>query len=77
MYNHKQLDGKTKLEERHTVKYDVNGRTYSFAVDCTDGGVPYGFCSRLKRWGWLYSHYIQFESGEYLQAKLVDGDDLL
>ena len=77
-YNHEQMDEKTKLEERHTIKYDINGRTYSFAVDCTDGGIPYGYSSILRKWGWLYNKFIQFSDyPEIIKATLVDGDGLL
>lgn len=56
---------------RQQLIYEINGRKYTFVVDCTDGGVPYGFCKRLGEWGWLYDDHIQFESGKVTLAKRI------
>lgn len=51
--------------------YNISGKLYSFDVTCTDGGIPYGYCKKLKKWGWLFKGYIQLDDGQILIAKEV------
>ena len=67
----RRLDNSTKLKNPYTSIYDINGRKYTFTIEYTDGGVPYGFCRKLNEWGWLYDSYIQFKSGKLILAKRI------
>lgn len=43
------------------IIYLINGRIYRFTNIRNDGGVPFGYCSKLRKKGWLYPNFIQFE----------------
>lgn len=71
MVGPRRLDTRTKLKESRTFTYDINGRKYTFVADYVDGGIPYGRCQKLRKWGRLYDSYIQFEGGEIVLAKRI------
>lgn len=59
------------MEHAYEIVCNVNGRIYSFIVRKIDGGVPYGFCKKLRKWGWIHDDYIQLEDGVIHRSKIV------
>ena len=51
------------------VSYIINGRKYTFVNIHMDGGVEYGYCKRIRKWGWLFPNFIQFEDGDVQLAE--------
>ena len=45
------------------VKCEINGRVYTFKNVINDGGVPYGYCPKLKKHGWVHEKFIFLEDG--------------
>ena len=43
------------------ICYRINGRIYRFEHVVMDGGIPYGYCARLRKHAWLYPTCVVFE----------------
>ena len=52
-------------EVPETVRYDINGRIYTFDRIRREAGMLRGYCERRKKWAWLDENYVQFD-GEWV-----------
>lgn len=50
---------KKKITSNWVMKYEVNGRRYTFEkIYLDEHGIPYGYCAKNHVWAWLYNNAI-------------------
>lgn len=56
------------------VKCEINGLIYRFTNVVNDGGVPYGYCSKLRQHAWIHEKFIQTEDGNMVAYSQVEDE---
>lgn len=58
--------------EYASATYVINGRRYTFKPVQIKDGYQYGYCSKRKKWAYLFDSYLQFDGEDPIIAEKIE-----